>query len=429
MARPNVVQAMLEGISMSQPQPKIQPELIKYLGKTYNAWNVAIPLLESHVVMFPDEMRCLDALLDLYRGVGEDDVMCGLWRRRCKVELTRACLTLVQAGHWERAEELLGEAVRQGQQGLLTTPQGNGVPRGESALWVEQWVSASKQLGHWDTLMEYSRATENHELAVDCLWRLSDWPGLKDTLVNKAQVEEGVPTLMTRVYLALQVRGVAGGETLNPNLKLTGVGGWALSGLRHFEALVTKAEACLRRGSGGEGGRRGVPGDVRRGAGGGGRAHTHDQGVPSAAGESAGSGSCQDCEVGVIRAVVLHSSACRECGLFWWKAGQRCDRKEGCGKVRGVHTCNIALILPPFALPLRPSPLPLPPHLCPVPLSPSCCTVGGRCQWRRAAHQRGHGGGAEEVVAAAGGREGKLGGCMCMCVCFPLRREDICVYV
>ena len=46
MSRPNVVQAMLEGISLSQPQPKIPPELIKYLGKTYNAWNIAIPLLE-----------------------------------------------------------------------------------------------------------------------------------------------------------------------------------------------------------------------------------------------------------------------------------------------------------------------------------------------------------------------------------------------
>lgn len=48
----------------------------------------------------------------------EEDVMCGLWRRRCSSDLTRACLTLVQAGQWERSEELLGEAVRQGQLGV-----------------------------------------------------------------------------------------------------------------------------------------------------------------------------------------------------------------------------------------------------------------------------------------------------------------------
>ena len=62
------------------------------------------------------------------------------------------------------------------------------IPRGEAALWIEQWVSCAKQLSHWDVLLEYSRATENHELAIDCLWRCSDWPGLKETLLTKAQV-------------------------------------------------------------------------------------------------------------------------------------------------------------------------------------------------------------------------------------------------
>ena len=46
-------QALLEGISLSQPQTKIPSELIKFLGKTYNAWHIAIPLLESHVMLFP----------------------------------------------------------------------------------------------------------------------------------------------------------------------------------------------------------------------------------------------------------------------------------------------------------------------------------------------------------------------------------------
>ena len=40
--------------------------------QTYNAWNIAIPLLESHVVIFPNETRCLDALMDLYKGLVRD---------------------------------------------------------------------------------------------------------------------------------------------------------------------------------------------------------------------------------------------------------------------------------------------------------------------------------------------------------------------
>eukprot|EP00798_Chlamydomonas_sp_ICE-L_P011532 gene11532-34244_t len=104
---PNVIQALMEGISLSQPQPKIPSELIKYLGKTFSAWHIAIPLLESHVNIFPDETRCFDSLVELYRCVGEQDVVYGLWRKRFPTESTRLSLSLMQTG-WERAEEILG---------------------------------------------------------------------------------------------------------------------------------------------------------------------------------------------------------------------------------------------------------------------------------------------------------------------------------
>ena len=52
-----MVQALLEGISLCQPQPKLPSELIKFLGKTFCAWHNAIPLLESHVFLFPEVGR------------------------------------------------------------------------------------------------------------------------------------------------------------------------------------------------------------------------------------------------------------------------------------------------------------------------------------------------------------------------------------
>jgi hypothetical protein len=72
-------QALLEGISLSQPQPKIPPELIKFLGKAFNAWHIAIPLLESHVIIFPDETRCFDALAELYKLVRNSCKGCCRW--------------------------------------------------------------------------------------------------------------------------------------------------------------------------------------------------------------------------------------------------------------------------------------------------------------------------------------------------------------
>jgi len=76
----------MESINLSQPQPKIPPELIKFLAKNHSAWHIAIPLLENHVIIFPDETRCFHALSELYRLVGEQDIMYGLWKQRCAVE-------------------------------------------------------------------------------------------------------------------------------------------------------------------------------------------------------------------------------------------------------------------------------------------------------------------------------------------------------
>lgn len=95
---------MLEAISLSQPQPKIPPELAKYLGKTYNAWHIAIPLLESHVLLFPEESRCFDALAELYNVMGEEDILAGLWRRRGAAESTRVGLALLQVRRWASNE-------------------------------------------------------------------------------------------------------------------------------------------------------------------------------------------------------------------------------------------------------------------------------------------------------------------------------------
>jgi transformation/transcription domain-associated protein len=86
-----VVQALMESVTLSQPQPKFPPELIKFLAKVHSAWHVAIPLLETHVIIFPDDTRCFHALAELYRLVDEEDLLYGLWKNKCAS----------QSGHFE----------------------------------------------------------------------------------------------------------------------------------------------------------------------------------------------------------------------------------------------------------------------------------------------------------------------------------------
>ena len=58
---------MLFPFSLSPSQVKLPSEVIKFLGKTFNAWHVATPMLESHVALFPHDSRCFDALAEMYR--------------------------------------------------------------------------------------------------------------------------------------------------------------------------------------------------------------------------------------------------------------------------------------------------------------------------------------------------------------------------
>ncbi|KAK9813189.1 hypothetical protein WJX72_010368 [[Myrmecia] bisecta] len=213
--RPNVVQALLEAISLSQPQPKIPSELIKFLGKTYNAWHIAIPLLESHVVLFPTETRCFDALAELYSMLSAEDVLFGLWKKRCAVPETRAGLACLQHGLVERAQDVFLEAMQKQHAGAYAgsmTEEAAAASKGEQSLWQSQYLSCCAELHQWDVVAEYARSTENYSLLMDCLWKLHDWGTLKEAVLPKAQVEEGPQSLMIKAYVCLQEGAVMEGD-------------------------------------------------------------------------------------------------------------------------------------------------------------------------------------------------------------------------
>ena len=204
--RPNVVQALLEGISLSQPQPKIPSELIKFLGKSCNAWHIALPLLESHVLLFPQEGRCADALLELYKLLNEDDIYCGLWKRRCTSEQSRAGLSLVQHGFWEEAQDVFFDSITKSRAGRLS------VSRAELGLWEEQWVTCARELNQWNQLADFGRRTENYRLLMDSLWKIADWHTLKDTVLPKIQTHDMPQLLMVQGYVHLQEGHVVEGD-------------------------------------------------------------------------------------------------------------------------------------------------------------------------------------------------------------------------
>ncbi|KAK3007679.1 hypothetical protein RJ639_014816 [Escallonia herrerae] len=211
-SRPNVVQALLEGLQLSHPQPRMPSELIKYIGKTYNAWHIALGLLESHVMLFLNDTKCSESLAELYRLLNEEDMRCGLWKKKSITAETRAGLSLVQHGYWQRAQSLFYQAMVKATQGTYN----NTVPKAEMCLWEEQWLYCASQLSQWDVLADFGKLVENYEILLDSLWKQPDWAYLKDQVIPKAQVEE-TPKLRTiHAYFALHEKNTNGvGEAEN----------------------------------------------------------------------------------------------------------------------------------------------------------------------------------------------------------------------
>ena len=50
------MQALLEELKLSHAQPLMTSKLIKYIGKNYNAWYIALGLLENDVMLLNDNV-------------------------------------------------------------------------------------------------------------------------------------------------------------------------------------------------------------------------------------------------------------------------------------------------------------------------------------------------------------------------------------
>ncbi|KGN48912.1 transformation/transcription domain-associated protein [Cucumis sativus] len=204
--RPNVVQALLEGLQLSHPQPRMPSELIKYIGKTYNAWHIALALLESHVMLFMNETKCAESLAELYRLLNEEDMRCGLWKRKANTAETKAGLSLVQHGYWQRAQSLFYQSMVKATQGTYN----NTVPKAEMCLWEEQWLCCASQLSQWEALADFGKSIENYEILLDSLWKVPDWAYMKEHVIPKAQVEETPKLRLIQAYFSLHDKGANG---------------------------------------------------------------------------------------------------------------------------------------------------------------------------------------------------------------------------
>ncbi|KAK9721294.1 transcription-associated protein 1 [Basidiobolus ranarum] len=209
--RPNVIQALLESILRCSPSLLLPPQLIKYLGKTYNAWHVAIEILQKslHDVTLVDSSGAkdneklrestLDAIAELYATLSEDDMYFGLWKRRCLYPETIAAISYEQMGMWAQAQAMYENAQSKARTGALAFSES------EYYLWEDHWITCTQKLQQWDILGDLAKHDNNYDLLLDCAWRTSDWTAERDAVEKILQSTPDTASPRRRVFDAFLV--------------------------------------------------------------------------------------------------------------------------------------------------------------------------------------------------------------------------------
>lgn len=204
--RPNVIQALLAGIAKTQSSMKFPPHLIKFLGKTHNAWHTAMEILQqsSQFGRISDASkddqnnreRTLDALGDLYSDLHEEDMFDGLWRRRSTYVETNVAVSCEQSGMWMQAQNMYENAQIKARSGVLPFTES------EYMLWEDHWILCTQKLQQWDILTDLAKHDGNMNLLLECSWRLSDWTAERELLEQSLQQVADNPTPRHKVFEA-----------------------------------------------------------------------------------------------------------------------------------------------------------------------------------------------------------------------------------
>jgi transformation/transcription domain-associated protein len=168
--RPNVVQSLVEGAARTWPECKLPPHVLKFEGKTYDAWYTTMVQLENAAVKpISDSPKVresnLDALIEMYATLQEEDLFYGTWRRRAQYVETNAALSYEQNGMWDKAQKLYENAQIKARTGVL--PFGEA----EYMLWEDHWVLCAQKLQQWDILQDFAKHENFQDLLLECAWR------------------------------------------------------------------------------------------------------------------------------------------------------------------------------------------------------------------------------------------------------------------
>lgn len=197
------------------------------LAANYNCWFEVLPLLEKRILTEKgrEKEKVARAMASLLDTLGEQDLSFALKRNMVRAD-TRRALSLEMYGDLQKAVASYDALINlpdEAREETILNMEVDGVPvsrpdlgvgglnqvgEGEIALWEERWVELNRQLGQWaPVLKEYSEATGNADLEMECAWKTRDWEGVRKLCSSPsvvAALESGDPRVkLYEIYLSI----------------------------------------------------------------------------------------------------------------------------------------------------------------------------------------------------------------------------------
>jgi len=191
--RPNVIQTLLKGAAKATPECRLPPHVLKYCAQTFDCYYTALVQLEDAAInqesTDSDKVResNLNALVELYANLQEDDFFYGTWRRRCDFIETNSALSYEQNGMWDKAQKMYESAQVKARTGVLPFSQD------EYTLWEDHWVRCAEKLQQWDILQDFAKHEHIQDLLLECAWRNTEMWSQPE---NKTRIEDMIKGLM-----------------------------------------------------------------------------------------------------------------------------------------------------------------------------------------------------------------------------------------
>eukprot|EP00948_MAST-09A_sp_MAST-9A-sp1_P003007 g3007.t1 len=133
--RLNVIQVLLKACAVSRPTPRLPSELVHWLGKTFNAWNIAASICEVHLLedakgeaedgsedtttgetfkyrQRKERENWVKSLSDLYSKLNENDMYLGIMRQFCQQKDSLRAISAMAHHEWSSAQDYIGGAMK-----------------------------------------------------------------------------------------------------------------------------------------------------------------------------------------------------------------------------------------------------------------------------------------------------------------------------